>query len=91
MNRLVNHLGHFPMASGASQLNTTVQEHHDSSDPIIEELNPEIFKASNVQFFVLNNATLISFIEIPALVRNIFLYFIVISTIFLAVRALWCR
>ena len=69
MNRLVNHMGHFPMASGASQLNTTVQENHDISDPVIEDLNPEIFRAPNVQFFVLNSATLISFIEIPALVR----------------------
>ncbi|XP_013400060.1 ral GTPase-activating protein subunit alpha-1-like isoform X2 [Lingula anatina] len=63
---LVNHLGHFPMGGGAAKSNTFVQEYHDFS-PALDELSTDIFRAPNVQFFVLNNTTLISFVEIPAL------------------------
>ena len=56
------------MNSGASQLHTSVQEHHDQGDWSLEELSAEIFNAPNVQFFVLNNTTLLTLVEIPALV-----------------------
>ncbi|XP_074642711.1 ral GTPase-activating protein subunit alpha-1-like [Tubulanus polymorphus] len=67
INHLVNHLGHFPKAGGASRLNSTVLEFHDSPKLPLSELSPELFEAPHVQFFVLNNNAVISFIELPAL------------------------
>ena len=49
MAHLVNHVGHFPMACGAAQLNSSVQEHHDLNQWSSEDLSPEIFNAPNVQ------------------------------------------
>ncbi|CAH1791020.1 unnamed protein product [Owenia fusiformis] len=67
LSHLVNHLGHFPMGSGAGRLNSEVQEQHDSAAKQMEDLNTEIFSQNNVQFFVLNNSTLVSFVEVPAM------------------------
>ncbi|KAI0212730.1 Ral GTPase-activating protein subunit alpha-1 [Lamellibrachia satsuma] len=66
MTKLVNHLGHFPMGGGAAQLNSSVLESDDSDTLDGTELIPDIFNAPNVQFFVLKNMTLISFVELPA-------------------------
>ncbi|GFO04867.1 ral GTPase-activating protein subunit alpha-1, partial [Plakobranchus ocellatus] len=66
MSHLVNHMSHFPMGSGAARLHTTVQEHHDLTEYVEEDLRPEIFNAPNVQLFVLNHRCLISFIELAA-------------------------
>ncbi|KAK3092349.1 hypothetical protein FSP39_001673 [Pinctada imbricata] len=66
INHLVNHYCHFPMGAGAARLSSSIQEHHDLEEPV-EDLKPEIFGATNVQFFVLNRRTLVSLIELPAL------------------------
>ncbi|XP_033736327.1 ral GTPase-activating protein subunit alpha-1-like isoform X2 [Pecten maximus] len=66
IGHLVNHLCHFPMGAGAARLNSNIQEHHDNDQCEIDDLKQEIFFASNIQFFVLNQKTLISFIELPA-------------------------
>ncbi|XP_064622191.1 ral GTPase-activating protein subunit alpha-1-like isoform X2 [Lineus longissimus] len=67
IGHLVNHLGLFPKGGGAARLNSSIQEFHDSPEFLLDELKPEIFELPNVQFFVLNNNALVSFIEIPAL------------------------
>ncbi|XP_053376419.1 ral GTPase-activating protein subunit alpha-2-like isoform X3 [Mercenaria mercenaria] len=67
MNHLVNYLCHFPMGVGASRLSSAVSEFQDMPDISLDDLKSEIFTAPNVQFFVLNQRTLISFIELPAL------------------------
>ncbi|GAB1601381.1 ral GTPase-activating protein subunit alpha-1-like isoform X7 [Argonauta hians] len=66
MTHLVNHLSHFPMGDGAAKLSSCVQEHHDLPEFSANDLKPEIFQATNVQFFVLNHQSLISFVELPA-------------------------
>jgi hypothetical protein len=73
MSHLVNHLGHFPMGAGPAQLYSTVKEMHDQNlldESMPEDLSPDIFNLPNVQFFVLNNTTLVSYVEIPALVSD---------------------
>lgn len=67
MNHIVNHLNHFPMSIGASRLTSMVNEHDDIPGLSCDEMSTEIFQSPNVQFFVLNNATLISLVELPAL------------------------
>ncbi|KAF8789181.1 Ral GTPase-activating protein subunit alpha-1 like protein [Argiope bruennichi] len=67
MYHLINHLGHFPMGIGASRLTSLVNEHDDVPNLTGDELSAEVFHAPNVQFFVLNNSSIISFVEIPAL------------------------
>ncbi|XP_062620262.1 ral GTPase-activating protein subunit alpha-1-like [Saccostrea cucullata] len=68
INHLVNHMCHFPMGSGASRLSSSIQEHHDLEEVEVNDLKQDIFYSSNLQFFVQNKKTLISFIELPALV-----------------------
>ncbi|XP_041353753.1 ral GTPase-activating protein subunit alpha-1-like isoform X2 [Gigantopelta aegis] len=67
MTHLVNHLCHFPMGSGAVRLNSNTQEHHDLPNFSEDELKSDIFSAHNIQFFVMNHRSLISFIELPAM------------------------
>ncbi|XP_052275567.1 ral GTPase-activating protein subunit alpha-2-like isoform X4 [Dreissena polymorpha] len=67
MNLLVNHLSHFPMGVGASRLVGSVSEYHDMPDLNVDNLKVDLFAAPNIQFFVLNQRTLISFVELPAL------------------------
>ena len=43
-----------------------------SSSNCPAELSPEIFKTPNVQLFVLNDSTLVSFVELTGSVRIIF-------------------
>ena len=42
-------MGHFPMGGGASQLHTTVQEHHDIKEISLTELSAEVFSSPSVQ------------------------------------------
>ncbi|XP_043246445.1 ral GTPase-activating protein subunit alpha-1-like [Amphibalanus amphitrite] len=68
ISHLVNHLDHFPMLSGAVRLGSLVSEHDDL--PMLtasDELSSDIFYAPNVQFFVLNNRSLLSLVELPSL------------------------
>ena len=44
------------MGGGASQLNTTVQEHHDM-EPRLDELSPDIFSLPNVQVMIYTVST----------------------------------
>ena len=61
---LVNHLGHFPKGfNGAARLNSAVQEYNDL-DIELNDLRQELFEEPNIQFFVLNNSILLSFVEL---------------------------
>lgn len=67
MSHLVNHLGHFPMGVGAARLTSLVNEADDVPLLARDELSTEVFHAPNIQFFVLNNCSIISFVEIPCM------------------------
>ncbi|XP_076305803.1 ral GTPase-activating protein subunit alpha-1 isoform X2 [Tachypleus tridentatus] len=65
MAHLVNHVGHFPMGLGASSMTSLVNEHDDIPFLTGDELSTEVFHAPNIQFFVLNNCSIVSFVELP--------------------------
>ncbi|XP_023440590.1 ral GTPase-activating protein subunit alpha-1 isoform X2 [Dasypus novemcinctus] len=64
ITHLVNHLGHYPMSGGPAMLTSQVCENHDNQYSESPELSPELFESPNIQFFVLNNTTLVSCIQI---------------------------
>ncbi|XP_012371442.1 ral GTPase-activating protein subunit alpha-1 isoform X7 [Octodon degus] len=64
ITHLVNHLGHYPMSGGPAMLTSQVCENHDNHYSESNELSPELFESPNIQFFVLNNTTLVSCIQI---------------------------
>ncbi|XP_052594516.1 ral GTPase-activating protein subunit alpha-1 isoform X7 [Peromyscus californicus insignis] len=66
ITHLVNHLGHYPMSGGPAMLTSQVCENHDNHYSESSELSPELFESPNIQFFVLNNTTLVSCIQIRA-------------------------
>lgn len=49
INHLVNHLCHFPMGSGASRINSSVQEFHDQDEAMCEDLKTDLFSKPNLQ------------------------------------------
>ena len=68
---LVNHLGHFPRPDlRAARLNCLVNESDDNPvvtkhpDSTSEEISMEVLQASNTLFFVVNDASVVSFTEI---------------------------
>ncbi|XP_059504336.1 ral GTPase-activating protein subunit alpha-2 isoform X4 [Stegostoma tigrinum] len=65
MAHLINHLGHYPLSGGPAVLHSLISENHDN--PYIEssDLSAEVFKSPNLQLFVLNDSTLISYLQIP--------------------------
>lgn len=67
ISHLVNHMFHFPMAVGAASLSSMVNEHDDN--PMVasssDELSADVFKAPNVQMFVVNDCALMSLVELP--------------------------
>ncbi|XP_078262687.1 ral GTPase-activating protein subunit alpha-1 isoform X5 [Rhinoraja longicauda] len=62
---LVNHVGHYPLSGGPAMLTSLMSENHDNPFTDCTELSPELFENPNLQFFVLNSSTLISYLEIP--------------------------
>ncbi|XP_032883035.1 ral GTPase-activating protein subunit alpha-1 isoform X4 [Amblyraja radiata] len=62
---LVNHVGHYPLSGGPAMLTSLISENHDNPFTDCTELSPELFENPNLQFFVLNSTTLISYLEIP--------------------------
>ncbi|XP_061467651.1 ral GTPase-activating protein subunit alpha-1 isoform X7 [Rhineura floridana] len=66
ITHLVNHLGHYPMSGGPAMLTSQVCENNDNPYNESPELSPELFENPNLQFFVLNNTTLVSCIQIRA-------------------------
>lgn len=49
LTHLVTHLGHFPMAIGATRLSSLVSEHDDVPNLSSDDLSTSIFSASNIQ------------------------------------------
>ena len=54
------------MSGGPAMLTSQVCENHDNHYSESTELSPELFESPNIQFFVLNNTTLVSCIQIRA-------------------------
>ncbi|XP_019568094.2 ral GTPase-activating protein subunit alpha-2 isoform X1 [Rhinolophus sinicus] len=65
MAHLVNHLGHFPLCGGPAVLHSLVSENHDNLHAEATELSSEVFRSPNLQLFVFNDSTLISYLQIP--------------------------
>ncbi|XP_041827417.1 ral GTPase-activating protein subunit alpha-2 isoform X1 [Melanotaenia boesemani] len=66
MTHLVNHLGHHPLSGGPALLHSLVTENHDNPYVESSELSSEVFKSPNLQLFVFNDSTLVSYLQIPA-------------------------
>ncbi|XP_069575789.1 ral GTPase-activating protein subunit alpha-2 isoform X2 [Brachyistius frenatus] len=66
MTHLVNHLGHHPLSGGPALLHSLVSENHDNPYVESSELSSEVFKSPNLQLFVFNESTLVSYLQIPA-------------------------
>ncbi|XP_062296974.1 ral GTPase-activating protein subunit alpha-2 isoform X2 [Scomber scombrus] len=66
MTHLVNHLGHHPLSGGPALLHSLVSENHDNPSVESSELSSEVFKSPNLQLFVFNDSTLVSYLQIPA-------------------------
>uniref|UniRef100_A0A8C6PS10 Ral GTPase activating protein catalytic subunit alpha 2 n=1 Tax=Nothobranchius furzeri TaxID=105023 RepID=A0A8C6PS10_NOTFU len=66
MTHLVNHLGHHPLSGGPALLYSLVSENHDNPYVESSELSSEVFKSPNLQLFVFNDSTLVSYLQIPA-------------------------
>ncbi|CAL8271972.1 unnamed protein product [Merluccius merluccius] len=66
MTHLVNHLGHHPLSGGPALLHSMVSENHDNPYVESSELSSEVFKSPNLQLFVFNDSTLVSYLQIPA-------------------------
>ncbi|XP_060042035.1 ral GTPase-activating protein subunit alpha-2 isoform X2 [Erinaceus europaeus] len=65
MAHLVNHLGHFPLCGGPAVLHSLVSENHDNVHAEASELSSEVFRSPNLQLFVFNDSTLISYLQTP--------------------------
>lgn len=65
MTHLVNHLGHQPLSGGPALLHSMVNENHDNPYVESSELSSEVFKSPNLQLFVFNDSTLVSYLQIP--------------------------
>ncbi|NWT60573.1 RGPA2 protein, partial [Erythrocercus mccallii] len=66
MTHLVNHLSHYPLSGGPAILHSLLSENHDNSYVESSELCSEVFCSPNLQLFVFNDSTLISYLQIPA-------------------------
>lgn len=66
MAHLINHLGHHPLSGGPAILNSLVNENHDNPYVESSELSSEVFKSPNLQLFVFNDSTLVSYLQIPS-------------------------
>lgn len=66
MAHLVNHLGHYPLSGGPAMLHSLVSENHDNAHVEGTELSSEVFRSPNLQLFVFNESTLISYLQTPA-------------------------
>lgn len=66
MTHLVNHLGHYPLSGGPALLHSLVSENHDNPYVESSELSSEVFKSPNLQLFVFNDTTLVSYLQVPA-------------------------
>ncbi|XP_066464535.1 ral GTPase-activating protein subunit alpha-1 isoform X3 [Eleutherodactylus coqui] len=69
ITHLVNHLGHYPMSGDPAMLTSQICENHDNPYSESSDLSPQLFHSPNLQFFVLNNTTLVSCLQIPAEVK----------------------
>lgn len=64
---LLNHIGHFPLATGASRLCSLVVEQDDVPGLPCDTLSAQVFSAPNIQLFVTTSGLLMSMVELPTL------------------------
>ncbi|XP_075222670.1 putative Rho GTPase-activating protein CG5521 [Lycorma delicatula] len=64
---LLNHIGHFPLATGASRLCSLVVEQDDVPGLPSDTLSSQVFSAPNIQLFVTTSGLLMSMVELPTL------------------------
>ncbi|CAG0914887.1 unnamed protein product [Notodromas monacha] len=79
MDHLVQHLWHFPLGLGAAHLGSLVMEPDDGAlfPPGFQpnfgcggDVSMDTFSAPNVQFFAVNNAALVSMVQLPNAASN---------------------
>uniref|UniRef100_A0A6I8R2Y5 Ral GTPase-activating protein, alpha subunit 1 (catalytic) n=1 Tax=Xenopus tropicalis TaxID=8364 RepID=A0A6I8R2Y5_XENTR len=66
ITHLVNHLGHYPMSGDPAMLTSQICENHDNPYCESSDLSPQLFHSPNLQFFALNNTTLVSCLQIQS-------------------------
>ncbi|XP_053102322.1 ral GTPase-activating protein subunit alpha-2 isoform X2 [Hemicordylus capensis] len=66
MAHLVNNLGQYPLNGGPAVLHSLICENHSNSYVESSELSSEVFRSPNLQLFVFNDSTLISYLQIPS-------------------------
>lgn len=66
MAHLVNHLGHYPLSGGPAVLHSLLSENHNNCYVESSELSSEVFRSPNLQLFVFNDSTLMSYLQIPS-------------------------
>ncbi|XP_071509719.1 ral GTPase-activating protein subunit alpha-1-like [Diadema antillarum] len=64
---LVDKLGHFPLGGGPACVTSLVNEVDDLPGFETDDITPRLFESQNVQFFIYNDAALISVEQLPPL------------------------
>ncbi|PIK53542.1 putative ral GTPase-activating protein subuni t alpha-1 [Apostichopus japonicus] len=61
---LMNRLNHFPLEGGPACVTSTLNEFDDHLN--MDELSPAIFEAPNVQFFIYNDSSIVSLVQLSS-------------------------
>ena len=70
MCHLINHLNHFPLGGGPALVTSLVSELDDLGVNVdSDDMSSALFDAPNVQFFIFNDSSLISFVQLNDKVR----------------------
>ncbi|XP_041468944.1 ral GTPase-activating protein subunit alpha-1-like isoform X2 [Lytechinus variegatus] len=67
LTQLIDKLNHFPLGGGPACVTSLVNEVDDLPNFDTDDITPRLFEAENVQFFIYNDAALITLIQIPPL------------------------
>lgn len=65
----MNRLNHFPLGGGPACFTSKVNEFDDLPNLEMDDLTPAIFEAPNVQFFIHNDSSIVSLVQLPTQVR----------------------
>lgn len=66
LSHILNYVGHFPQnLLGAARLNCLISEYDDNLKVINNDFDFEVLNAPNIQFFLVNNSSVLSFMELP--------------------------
>ncbi|XP_030854676.1 ral GTPase-activating protein subunit alpha-1 isoform X3 [Strongylocentrotus purpuratus] len=67
LTQLIDKLNHFPLGGGPACVTSLVNEVDDLPNFDTDDITPRLFEAENVQFFIYNDASLVSLTQIPPL------------------------